>query len=267
MVPYKYPQCIPTYWKADGMKIDLKRRYLHSFIKTESSTLPLGTYMDTVVYLLLYIRFCVPQTSEWTWFNVFEIILELKLNVPDIYVRCNMWFCSVISPSLIHFPFNNDLLVPLWCPWHLSRVCPKMCVFTGDEDVPHVPHWEHQCWEQAEGRRETGREAHRQGQRHRLQPAAVRSRWASTATELCQEDGEDEGEGLFGLTGSYWLTDMIDVLHTKGIYTQEQIIFRRLRNDLLEFHPPPFAQMTLGNVIKETGRPSLCVQSITHIER
>lgn len=46
----------------------------------------------------------------------------------------------------------------------------------GDEDVPYVPHGEPERREQAEGGGETGGEAHRQGQRHRLRPAALRPR-------------------------------------------------------------------------------------------
>lgn len=82
----------------------------------------------------------------------------------------------------------------------LKRNLHRICVTAGDEDVPHVPHREPERWEQAERGRETGREAHQQGQRHRLWSSAV-PRWASSAAELRQKDGEAEGEGQLGLSG------------------------------------------------------------------
>lgn len=44
---------------------------------------------------------------------------------------------------------------------------------TGDEDISHVPHGEHQRREQAEGRRETGGEAVQQVGRSQREPPAA----------------------------------------------------------------------------------------------
>lgn len=64
---------------------------------------------------------------------------------------------------------------------------------SGDEDLPHVPHREHQRREQAEGRREAGGEAVRQVRRAQRQPAA--SRRPPAEARLRQKNREDEREG------------------------------------------------------------------------
>lgn len=75
--------------------------------------------------------------------------------------------------------------------------------FAGDEDVPHVQHWQHQCRIQTEGGGEAGGETDGSLRSTRRQTDATlpwhlgqHQKWRETHPPFqCQKNREDEGEG------------------------------------------------------------------------
>lgn len=107
----------------------------------------------------------------------------------------------------------------------LSFICYRLCR-SGDEDVPHVPHREHQRREQAEGRREAGGEAVQQVRRPQRQPAA--SRRPPAEARLRQKNREDEREGEVQRRpslsfGPCWHGDPVGVREYRLLRTGESV--------------------------------------------
>lgn len=120
-----------------------------------------------------------------------------------------VWCCStplIFHDASWHSPtFDLQPELKEETHWEKKHIFLQI-LFPGDEDVPHVQHWQYQCWVQAERGREAGGEADGAFQPTRWPadttlpwyPGQHQERWETRPTLQCQKNREDEGEGEQG---------------------------------------------------------------------